>query len=560
MRSLFSVPRSDAARCAVRRTLLSIACVAPACAATAAPAMAAEPPALGHQVISFPARDFVSATGYAQGVPAVVQVTRKDPATGKQALVAQSTSVMPQDDPGTPGFDGLVEVNHPGGGCWTNITPDIRAGDKIRITQRDSAGTVISDDITTTAFVTVGRPEVKAGTSDVVVIKGTAQSMTPSTGTPLAKQIPLAQIEQRLISSKDPFAVNGRRDLRAPGSATGGNGTLKYDVPNSTTNFDWTATYTLSDPADVQRALAAESRILWLGRVPANANEMTIMENGPAAVAGPSPPCTAPLEGTSTTPVAPKPPAPETVPVADTVLDAPAAGHILIPFPARDFVSAEGYRPGVPATVNVFRPDSAGLRTLVGSATVTPGADGLVEVNHPGGGCWVDQTPNIRAGDVVRITQQAADGRVVAEETKVANVVAKAARKVTFASTGQVAITVDGTAATGGTEAAPAGDRIPLAQLEQRLVNADLFAKNGKRTLRAPGDGTLRYVGTTGYAWRATYTGLSDADMAKAVASESRGMWLGTDPLAGNQLTIFEIGDGIAGGPAAPCTAPAEAN
>jgi hypothetical protein len=525
-----------------------------ACAATEAPAMAAsEPPALGHEVISFPARDFVSAAGYTAGVPAVVQVTRKDPATGKQALVAKSTSVMPQDDPGTPEFDGIVEVNHPGGGCWTNITPDIRAGDKIRVTQRNSAGTLISDDITTTAFVTVGRPALKDGTTNVVVVKGTAQSMAPSSGTPLAKQIPTAQIEQRLING-DRFS-NGRRDLRAPGQ-----GTLKYDVPNSTTNFDWTATYTLSDPTDVQRALDAEARILWLGRVPANGNELTIMENGPDVAPGPSPPCTAPLEGTTATPPpAPKPPAPETVPAYDTLLDAPAAGHVLIPFPSRDFVSAEGYRPSVPATVNVFRPDAAGVRTLVGSATVTPGADGLVEVNHPGGGCWVDQTPNIRAGDVVRITQQAADGSTVAEETSVANVVAKRARKVTFASTGQVAITVDGTAATAGSEAAPAGDRIPLAQLEQRLVSADLFVKNGKRTLRAPGDGTLRYVGTTGYTWRATYTGLTDADMAKAVAAESRILWLGSDPLAGTQLTIFEIGDGVANGPSPPCTAPAEA-
>jgi uncharacterized membrane protein len=35
-----------------------------ASAAVAAPAMAAEPPAAGHEVISFPQRDFVSAAGY----------------------------------------------------------------------------------------------------------------------------------------------------------------------------------------------------------------------------------------------------------------------------------------------------------------------------------------------------------------------------------------------------------------------------------------------------------------------------------------------------------------
>lgn len=35
-------------------------------------------------------------------------------------------------------------------------------------------------------------------------------------------------------------------------------------------------------------------------------------------------------------------------------------------------------------------------------------------------------------------------------------------------------------------------------------------------------------------------------------------MWLGRDPLAGGELTSFGTGAGVAGGPSAPCTAPAE--
>jgi hypothetical protein len=527
----------------------------------AGPALAAEPPAPGHQIISFPQRDFVSATGYAKGVPAVVTIKRRNPATGKLDVIAKSEPTLPQDDPDTAAFDGLVEINHPGGGCWTKITPDIHAGDKVQIAQAASATTAASDDTTTTAFVTAGRPELLAGTTDTVVIKGTAQSMSPTAGTPLAKQIPNAQIEQRLIgSSADRFAKNNRRDLRAT-VAAGSDGTLKYDVPGSTTNFNWTATYKLS-AADVQRALNAESRILWLGRVPADGNEATIYEDGPDVIAGPSAPCTAPLEGTQNNPpVAPKPPADSTVPAATTIRNAPVGPHKVLAFPERDFVSAEGYRPGVSATVNVFRPDAAGVRQLVGSATGTVGADGLFEVNHPGGSCWIDQTPNIRSGDVVRISQDDGTGAIVAEETTVANVVAKPARRVTFASNGTVNITVDGTAATGGTEAAPAGSRIPLAQLEQRLISSSSnpFEKNGRRDLRAPGDGVLRYVGTDGFTWRATYAGLSEADLQRAVASETRILWLGADPLAGTEGTIFEIGDGVLNGPAAPCTAPAEA-
>ncbi|MFL6135311.1 MAG: hypothetical protein ACJ72A_21080, partial [Nocardioidaceae bacterium] len=109
----------------------------------AAPALAAEPPAPGHQIISFPQRDFVSATGYVMGVDAYVEVIRGG------VPIAISTPVQPQDDPATAVVEGLVEVNHPGGGCWstTTGTPDIKPGDKIRVFQEQqdpsSAGAVI---------------------------------------------------------------------------------------------------------------------------------------------------------------------------------------------------------------------------------------------------------------------------------------------------------------------------------------------------------------------------------------------------------------------------------
>src|ERR687890_2678975 len=120
-----------------------------ASAAIATPGMAAEPPAAGHEVISFPQRDFVSASGYTPGVPAYVQVIRAG------HVVATSTPVV-------PGLDGVVEVNHPGGGCWDTVTPDIRPGDKVRVYQDDPAAaaeaTQINDDTTTTAAVTATKP------------------------------------------------------------------------------------------------------------------------------------------------------------------------------------------------------------------------------------------------------------------------------------------------------------------------------------------------------------------------------------------------------------------
>src|SRR4051812_23482489 len=222
----------------------------------------------------------------------------------------------------------------------------------------------------------------------------------------------------------------------------------------------------------------------------------------------------------------------------------PALPHSIIAFPQRDFVSADGFT-GESYTVDVIHPDGTTRSTGPGIAP----KNGTIEVNHPGGVCWQGVTPDIRPGDKVRITNDA-DGS--ADETTVANVTAK--RPV---QTGLDSVEIHGTALDA------AGNPLPIDQIEQRLVDPDLFDLNGRRTLRAAAaageDGTLSYdLGGLAGAWTARYTGLSDADVTKALASESRGMWLGADPAAGNELTIFEIGGGITAGPSAPCTAPLE--
>src|SRR5262249_19256753 len=72
---------------------------------------------------------------------------------------------------------------------------------------------------------------------------------------------------------------------------------------------------------------------------------------------------------------------------------------------------------------------------------------------------------------------------------------------------------------------------------------------------------------STGTNWTATYTNLSADDVARAVGgtsptgttfvgAESRAVWLGRDPVALTELTIFGNGTGVVGGPAAPCKSP----
>jgi hypothetical protein len=236
-------------------------------------------PAAPHSILVFPVRDFVSASGYARTDVATVQVLRGG------AVIGSAANLIPQDDPATPGFDGLVEVNHPGGGCWDGVTPDIRTGDVVRVLTAPGVG-----DETFTANVTVTQQATKTGPG-TVVMKGTA--VAPGGG-----QIPIDQLQARIVAKKQSFVLNGKRTLRAS-AAAGDDGTLAYDGPGLTT---WTATWTgltgvgvdgLSDADRASTPVNSESRGMWLGRNPALLTENTLFEFG--QIGGPTAPCTAPL-------------------------------------------------------------------------------------------------------------------------------------------------------------------------------------------------------------------------------------------------------------------------
>ena len=193
--------------------------------------------------------------------------------------------IIPRDDPATPGvFDGLVEVNHPGGGCWSGVTPDIRPGDVVQVLTAPGVG-----DQTTTANVTVTQPATKTGPG-TVVMKGTA--VAPGGG-----QYPIDQLEARIVAKNQSFVLGGKRTLRA---GLGKEGSISYDGPGLTI---WTATWTgltgvnpadgLSDADRATSAVNSESRGMWLGIVPAAASENTTFEF--AQIGGPTAPCTAPL-------------------------------------------------------------------------------------------------------------------------------------------------------------------------------------------------------------------------------------------------------------------------
>jgi hypothetical protein len=516
-----------------------------------------EPPANGHSFTVFPSRDFISVDGYRVDPvnPArsavTVNVLRKNE-KGVLVTVGSVQNVIPNDADGD-GI-GVVEVNHPGGGCWDIVTPDIQPGDIVRITDANGIA-----DQTTVANVTAERPvwAVFQPNDNTIVIHGTAQNAN-------GQRLPLAQLEERIVvgNTKDRFD-NGRRDLRAPGAnPKPGDGSFSYDVSADPASVAWTATYTHMSDADAQKIIDGESRILWLGTdlVTTPFPESTIFEIGDLTFPGPSAPCSAPLEGTTPPGVGPVPAAP----AYTTLNEPPVGGHSLIVFPSRDFITASGYAPGQHVTISVFRHaivnglPTADFRT-VGYAEATANATGVdagaFEVNHPGAsGCWIGATPDIRTGDIVRVT----DDNGVADQTTVANVTAERPVVVVDETTGAKRIVIHGTAQDAS------GAPLPIAQLEERLIaRNDLFNFNGRRDLRSPRDtgaANFQFDAPGSIHWTVTYTGLGASDITRALKAESRIHWLGTDivTIPAPETTIFEIGDTVANGPQTPCSAASE--
>lgn len=240
-----------------------------------------EPPIDGHSVDVFTNRDFVSGLGYAQGSLVDVEVWRNG------VLAGFANDIAPADDPGTPGvFDGLVEVNHPGGACWTDFTPDLKPGDKVRFVEKTVVGTTLVSAVaqqTTTANVAITGDAVETAPGTVVV-RGTAQD---AAGNPL----PIDQLVHSFISSTaNPFDASGARRIQAD-SVARAQGVIAYE-----TGINWAATYTGLTAHDVAIALNnATSQVGWIGGVPAVPSESTTFEYGQAP--GPQTPCTAPLAG-----------------------------------------------------------------------------------------------------------------------------------------------------------------------------------------------------------------------------------------------------------------------
>ena len=507
-------------------------------AAFPASALVSNPPAAPVIINAFPSRDFVSAEGYSDLDRVIISVIHPD-------------GTIRSTDPAAPlaPSGGIVEVNHPGGGCWWTVTPDLRAFDIVQIDVVSGPNAGRSDAVTLTNM-RVHRPlQIDATT---VEVHGTAQD---GAGAPL----PLGSIECRLLSPGDLFDANGRRTLRAPGD-----GLIRYDNPG---DVNWTATFFGLSPGDVARALGADSRVMDLGGV----TGITIVENGSAAAGGPMAGCNAPLE------VLPPLPGSELVPPSDPtnlagsvsnfnsvsltwtastdnvgvvsygvfrdgVLvwnvqnpdgiapaptqfvenNVPPGTHIYTITAGDDVGNRSGQSLGVtlvtvaqpdpnqpaneppvlPITMIIFptrdfvsidgfqaddKVDVLVIRDgrVVSSSMNQTPGGGIVEVNHPGGSCWEGASPDLRFGDIVRTIARRPDGTIRTADQTHISGVT-VFTTIIVSDDNPATLAKEGVAEIHGSAIGQDGMPVPLDQLEQRMVaRNDRFDFNGRRTLRA---------------------------------------------------------------------------
>jgi large repetitive protein len=188
------------ARRRARATITTAAAMGVIAATGALPAAASaafvEPPQMPHAPTVFPDRDFVSADGYAKHKAMRVTVLRNGVQIGEAT--------------GTTDGAGLIEVNHPGGVCWSGTTPNIVAGDKVVIAEAGAPADT-GDAITVsnvTADAAVKETDAAGDPTGRVIVKGRALN---ADGSPMD----LGNVEQRIVNPDLKDTSVGKRDVRA---------------------------------------------------------------------------------------------------------------------------------------------------------------------------------------------------------------------------------------------------------------------------------------------------------------------------------------------------------
>jgi hypothetical protein len=207
-----------------------------------------------HDVIVLPERDLVVARGFPANVDLQIVVRRPDLNDGR-SIVGTAR--------GNTGQAGILEVNQPGGVCWSGQTPDIKAGDQVDVfqivdTTPGVAGGEIAGDGETQLIhdVAVTRAAFLNPVGNLIV-RGTAAG-------PDGLPIPLDRLEVRIVNPDFSATVGSRLTRSAiSANATGGRidgivgarGTLRY-----VSGTAWLAAFTQLNDVEKQLAMSGQAR------------------------------------------------------------------------------------------------------------------------------------------------------------------------------------------------------------------------------------------------------------------------------------------------------------
>jgi len=225
------------------------------------------------------------------------------------------------------------------------------------------------------------------------------------------------------------------------------------------------------------------------------------------------------------------------------IVEPPAPPLEVVVFPERDFVVTEGGPAGKSLTFEIWR---QGFRIGVASSedvapAMTTDADGLLEINHPGGLCWQGSTPDIQPGDRLVVFDNAnpTDGYAVTTQG------------VRATSTEIVGNDV----VVHGVALDDKGNPMPLSQVEQRIVNPgfrDLPAPDTmeKRDIRATtDDGNLRPDPAVRGGFIATHNLNSSVQAQAALDGQTRVLGWQKTNAAGDRMGITIWEEDELGGP-----------
>jgi hypothetical protein len=260
---------------------------------------AANPPAdpsAMMEVAVFPMRDFTGAEGLAPKSKQDIQfvLRRQDPNNPNNTngvIVGTARGVTTDilvDDETAERMD-VLEVNHPGGVCWSGQTPDMRAGDKLDVF-KIVGGTLVNGKMVGGTFAGGQTQEViDVSISEPPFINGSNQLIVRGT---MPAGFVMSRMEQRIVQPlfRDTQGSRiGKRDIRADvfgGVIRDVNGATGWLVPTSATT--WEATYTGLNATELGLAMKGGFRIMaWQsdGPVPVGGGEglrigLTIWEYG----------------------------------------------------------------------------------------------------------------------------------------------------------------------------------------------------------------------------------------------------------------------------------------